>query len=168
MINNKRVKVYQLWHESKEPIPYNYSECMEKVRNLSWIDDYNLIEFKSEEDLHKTVIKTDDIRLDIACNDPWALIVCADLVITKKLEFSGEGYPYFGERKFMQPHLSLIYVNNCCDWFKKLDRNNRPRVYGWTDKLFKGKTYYAIPSESYVHYWITKKSELKGMNRKVI
>ena len=78
MINNKKVKVYQVWHESKESIPDDYEFCMSKVRQLDWIDDYNLIRFKPEKDRHKTVLKTDDLRLDIACNDPCALILDAD------------------------------------------------------------------------------------------
>lgn len=168
MINNKRVKVYQLWHKSGDPIPGKYNMCMSQVRELKWIDDYELVRFEPGQNRYETVLKTDDIRLDIACNDPWALIIDADLIITKKLEFPGMDYPYFGERRKHQPHLSLFYVNNCCEWFKKLDREDRLRVYGWTDKLFRSKTYFAIPDNSYIHYWFTRKSPMKGMDERII
>lgn len=132
---NKQIDVFQLVSYNKV-LPF----CVKSSIKEFNINSYKIVKLNKNNNIIEQAI-------NIGCSNPFALVLCSFVLFTK-LDFNKKGLPYFIKTISDALDFSCFYVNNCCNWFKKLHYNKT------INKIQKQQYYYIIPNE-----YVTKLKE---------
>lgn len=125
----KRIDVFQLTYKKDIPI------CTQSSIQQCGINNYKVINIEKTENIIKYAI-------NIGYNNPYALVLCS-FILFNNLNFNKNGLPYFIRTRPNKLDFGCFYVNNCCNWFLKLNYIEK------LNQIQKRKHYYSIPHKYY-------------------
>jgi len=128
------MNVYQVWIGDNPPseIEYNRKWCAENGHS------YNLLTPALDKSYVRVEWQSDSVRWRIACEDPNALILCADAAIVSE-PVTVAGLPSFLKHRNGNNCCGGVLVNRCCELFRKGIETAKVRGYDWQSCCASGK-----------------------------